>query len=468
MELFLDVLAESLVDTAKMLPFLFLAYLFIEYVETRHGERIETLLAGGGRWGAVPGAVLGCVPQCGFSAIASNFYASRVITLGTLMAVYLATSDEAIPLLVSMPAYWDKLALLMVIKVVYAIFVGFMLDFVLRKALPRSLRGGYTGRADEVDCHEEHSDEQGQPQPIWKAALRHTLEIFVFIFAFSLVFGLIVEGVGEDVFAAVLGRMGFFQPVMAALVGLVPNCAASVLLAQLYMEGAIPFGSLFAGAAPVIAAISGIIAVVSILGDHLEDIRGIVVNVFGETGGQVFDVFTGKLQGVADFVTGLFSEGGVAAALAPLQNTITNLFGENAGAAFGGVVTILQSIMGVVGQIVTFATGTVKPIIQDVFAFITGTVLPIILQTFTAAAPTIASIISNIGSAVMTGMQIIGSAIQAAMPIIQGIITVIMTIGSVVVPALLAGFEAFSAGISAVMSAIQGLSLIHISEPTRH
>lgn len=174
-------------------------------------------------------------------------------------------------------------------------------------------------------------------------------------------------------------------------------------------------GQKFAGAAPVIAAISGIIAVVSILGDHLEDIRGIVVNVFGETGGQVFDVFTGKLQGVADFVTGLFSEGGVAAALAPLQNTITNLFGENAGAAFGGVVTILQSIMGVVGQIVTFATGTVKPIIQDVFAFITGTVLPIILQTFTAAAPTIGGIITNLGSAVMSTIQ----------GIFQGLITFI-------------------------------------------
>ena len=247
MELFLDVLSETLVDTAKMLPFLFLAYLFIEYVETRHGERIEALLAGGGRWGAVPGAVLGCVPQCGFSAIASNFYASRVITLGTLMAVYLATSDEAIPLLVSMPAYWDKLILLMVIKVVYAVFVGFLLDFVLRKVLPRSLRGGYTGHADEVDCHEEHSDEEGHPQPIWKAALRHTLEIFVFIFVFSLVFGLIVEGVGEDVFASVLGRMGFFQPVVAALVGLVPNCAASVLMTQLYVEGALRFSSLVAG-----------------------------------------------------------------------------------------------------------------------------------------------------------------------------------------------------------------------------
>lgn len=257
-----------------------------------------------------------------------------------------------------------------------------------------------------------------------------------------------VGGVAKGVVSVgsnALGALGNFAGAGAGLLGSVWGPVAG------------GFGSLFAGAAPVIAAISGIIAVVSILGDHLEDIRGIVVNVFGETGGQVFDVFTGKLQGVADFVTGLFSEGGVAAALAPLQNTITNLFGENAGAAFGGVVTILQSIMGVVGQIVTFATGTVKPIIQDVFAFITGTVLPIILQTFTAAAPTIASIITNLGSAVMTGMQIIGSAIQAAMPIIQGIITVIMTIGSVVVPALLAGFESFSAGISAVMSAIQGI-----------
>ena len=236
MELFLDVLGESLVDTAKMLPFLFLAYLFIEYVENRHGERIEAILAGGGRWSAVPGAVLGCVPQCGFSAIASNFYASRVITLGTLMAVYLATSDEAIPLLVSMPAYWDKLAVLMVIKVLYAIAVGFVLDFVLRGVLPKGLRGGYTGHADEVDCHEEHSDAEGNEKPIWQAALRHTLEIFVFIFAFSLVFGMIVEGVGEDVFAEMLGGMGFFQPVVAALVGLIPNCAASVLLTQLEAE----------------------------------------------------------------------------------------------------------------------------------------------------------------------------------------------------------------------------------------
>jgi hypothetical protein len=249
MELFLDVFGEALVDTARMLPFLFLAYLFIEYVERRHGERIERLLAGGGRWGAVPGAVLGCVPQCGFSAIASNFYSSRVITLGTLMAVFLATSDEAVPLLVAVPEYWGKLGLLLVIKVLYALAVGFLLDFVLRGLLPRSLRGGYTGRAAEVDCHEEHSDEGGAEAPLWRAALRHTLEIFVFIFAFSLLFGWLVELVGHETFAAVLGRLGFFQPMVTALVGLIPNCAASVLLTQLYLEGVLRFSSLVAGLA---------------------------------------------------------------------------------------------------------------------------------------------------------------------------------------------------------------------------
>ena len=172
MELFLDVLGESLVDTAKMLPFLFLAYLFIEYVEHRHGEKIEAVLERSGRWGAIPASLLGCVPQCGFSAIASNFYASRVISLGTLIAVFIATSDEAVPLLISMPAYWDKLVLLMVIKVLYAIAVGLVLDFVLRGILPKSLRGGYTGSADEIDCHETHDDEEGHERPAirWRSS----------------------------------------------------------------------------------------------------------------------------------------------------------------------------------------------------------------------------------------------------------------------------------------------------------
>ena len=223
------------------------------------------------------------------------------------------------------------------------------------------------------------------------------------------------------------------------------------------MNSVTGFMGLFTGAAPIIATISGIIAVVSILGDHLEDIRGIVGNVFGDAGLAVFDSFMGKLSAVGDFITGLFADGGVANALAPLRENLVNLFGDDAGAAFDGLTQVLQSVMGIIGQLVSFSTGTVKPIIQDIFQFITGTVVPIILQTFTAAAPTISAIIDNLGTAIMTGMQIIGGAIQAAMPFIQGIINAFMTIGSVVIPAALSAFEAFSQGISAVVTAIQGV-----------
>ncbi|MCI6176713.1 arsenic efflux protein [bacterium] len=243
MELILDVLLDALIDGAKMLPFLYLAYLLIEWLERNHGQRIENALADGGRWGFVPGAVLGCVPQCGFSAVAANFYASRVITPGTLLAVFVATSDEAIPLLAAEPGMWGTLAVLLVLKVILGMAAGFVLDVPLRRVLPQSLYGGYAGHADEVDCHEEHEEHSG----IFLAALRHTLEIFAFILLFSFLIGLVFELVGEGAITALLGRMGPFQPMVAALIGLVPNCAASVLLAQLYMQGAITFGSLMAG-----------------------------------------------------------------------------------------------------------------------------------------------------------------------------------------------------------------------------
>lgn len=243
MELILDVLLDALIDGAKMLPFLYLAYLLIEWLERNHGQRIENALASGGRWGFVPGAVLGCVPQCGFSAVAANFYASRVITPGTLLAVFVATSDEAIPLLAAEPGMWGTLAVLLVLKVILGMAAGFVLDVPLRRVLPQSLYGGYAGHADEVDCHEEHEEHSG----IFLAALRHTLEIFAFILLFSFLIGLVFELVGEGAITALLGRMGPFQPMVAALIGLVPNCAASVLLAQLYMQGAITFGSLMAG-----------------------------------------------------------------------------------------------------------------------------------------------------------------------------------------------------------------------------
>lgn len=230
-------------EGVSTLPLLFLACLLIELIESRHGEKIERMLAGSGRWGFVPAAALGCIPQCGFSTVAANLYSSKVITLGTLLAVFIATSDEAVPLLAAMPDKWNMLLMLLVIKIVYALGVGFVLDVVLRGLLPRGLRGGYTGSAAEVDCHEEHEESHS----IWVAALRHTLELLFFIVLFSVAFGLVVEWIGYDTFAAALRGLGFFQPMFAALVGLIPNCAASVLLTQMYLAGALRFSSLVAG-----------------------------------------------------------------------------------------------------------------------------------------------------------------------------------------------------------------------------
>ena len=232
--MFLDVFMDALIDTVKMLPFLYLACLAIEAIEHSHGDRIEQALAGGGRWGCAAGAVLGCIPQCGFSAMAANLYGGRVITLGTLMAVSLATSDEAIPLLVALPGAWKSLGLLVAMKLVFALAAGLCLDVLFKGLVPRSLRGGYTGHADEVDCHEKH-EEKGS---IWRAALRHTAELAGFILLFSLVIGLIFEAVGQEAAAGFLGSLGVFQPLFTAL---------SVLLTQLYLSGGIGFPALVAG-----------------------------------------------------------------------------------------------------------------------------------------------------------------------------------------------------------------------------
>lgn len=229
------------------------------------------------------------------------------------------------------------------------------------------------------------------------------------------------------------------------------------LMGSIWGPAAGMFGGLFTGALPIVGGISAVIAVVSILGDHLEDIRGIVGNVFGDSGLAVFDSFTGKLQEVGGFISGLFGEGGVASALAPLRENIIQMFGPEAGAAFDGLTGILQSVMSVVGQVVSFSTGTVKPIIQDIFSFLTGTVMPIVLQTFTDAAPYISGIIDGLGTGIMAGMQTIGAVIQAVLPVVQGFITAFLKIGSVVVPAVLAGVSVFASGIGSLMTSIQGI-----------
>ncbi len=222
------------------------------------------------------------------------------------------------------------------------------------------------------------------------------------------------------------------------------------------------FGSVLTGALPIVGVISAVVAVLSIMYDHLDDVRGIIETVFGEQGLVVFDSFKEGLDGVLGFIKGIFN-GGLADALAPVKETVVKFFSDMFGSdvvdtvstTFDSVTSILQSVLTVVGQIVDFGVIYVKPIIENIFSYLVNTVFPIILQTFNSMAPTISSLITNIGNSVMTAVETIAPLIQGLLPIIESIITVLLNVASVVVPAILAAFNTVWETISAVVVDIQ-------------
>lgn len=236
MELLLDIFTDALLDSLKMLPFLFGAYLLMEWLEHRSGEGMERLLAKARRLGPVTGALLGCLPQCGFSVAAANLYAGRVITMGTLVAVFLSTSDEAVPLLLGAPEKAGALAPLLALKVLVGALAGLLIDRAPRKS-----------SSPQEGIHELCRHCHCQEGDILSAALRHTGGIFLFILVVNLALGGGVAFLGEERLAALLLSESLLQPLAAALLGLIPNCAASVLLTRLYLTGAVSFGSLAAG-----------------------------------------------------------------------------------------------------------------------------------------------------------------------------------------------------------------------------
>ena len=241
MEIIWDILKETVVDSIKMLPFLFAAYLLIELLEHKASDKLQRALSKSGNYGIVAGAVLGCLPQCGFSVAAANFYAGRVITLGTLMAVFLATSDEALPILLSAPGKAGVILELLLIKVIVAVIAGFLIDLVLKAR---------HAEENEPEIHDhnllcEHCGcEKGG---LLKSAVRHTLSIFLFILLVSLVLNALMECVGHDILSKILLTDSVFQPLLAGLIGLIPNCASSVMLVELYLAGSLSFGSVVAG-----------------------------------------------------------------------------------------------------------------------------------------------------------------------------------------------------------------------------
>lgn len=231
----LDILLDTLIDSLKILPFLFATYLIIEYIAHISSGKIFNNLR---KYGIVGGALLGSFPQCGFAVAAANLYTNKLISAGTLIAAFVSTSDEAIPVLIANSGSLNTIIKLIVTKIIIAIIAGLIVDYILRKFLNES--------ADEhkkiIKTHHSHHDHN-----IAISALKHTAQIFVFILLTNLLLNLVIGTIGEDNLSKVLLNDSIFQPALAAVIGFIPNCASSIVLTQLYLAGNLSFGSAVAG-----------------------------------------------------------------------------------------------------------------------------------------------------------------------------------------------------------------------------
>lgn len=240
MERLWDVLLDALIDCAKLTPFLLVTVFLMEYLEHRAADKLVGAVRRAGRFGPLLGAAAGCIPQCGFSAACAQLFNGGFVSAGTLVAVFLATSDEALPILLGHPDALDTALLLLAVKAALGVAAGYAVDALWRRDRQQAALQLEAG---------EHRCECRQGAPLGRIlleAVRRTLSILLFLFILSAMLGLLIEGVGRERLASFL-LPGPFQPLLAALFGFIPNCAASVLLTQLYLDGMISFGSAVAG-----------------------------------------------------------------------------------------------------------------------------------------------------------------------------------------------------------------------------
>lgn len=235
-----DVFIDALIDSIKILPFLFITYLIMEYIEHKMSEKSKQTIKKSGKMGPLIGGAVGIIPQCGFSASATNLYAARVISLGTLIAVYLSTSDEMIPIFISESVPIITLVKILAIKFVIGVIWGFIIDCTLRV----KNRDKHEQKIEDLCEHDHcHCEENG----ILKSSIKHTISIFIYILIITFFINLIVELVGEDNIATFVGNHTVLGPAISSLIGLIPNCAASVIITNLYIQNIINGASLIAG-----------------------------------------------------------------------------------------------------------------------------------------------------------------------------------------------------------------------------
>lgn len=235
----LDSLFDGVIDSLKLIPYLFLTFLILEFLEHKLSPKSQKILEKGSKFGPLFGGLLGALPQCGFSAMASNLFSNGVITMGTLIAVFLSTSDEMLPIMISEKANLTDLLGIIGFKVVVGIVFGFIIDIIYRKKK--------NNPHHEIEEHCKHDDCHCGEDGIFKSSIIHTLKIFFFIFMVNIILNLVIYFVGEDTLSKLLLHKNIFTYFISSLVGLIPNCASSIIITELYLSKLISVGTLLSG-----------------------------------------------------------------------------------------------------------------------------------------------------------------------------------------------------------------------------
>jgi hypothetical protein len=232
----LDVLLDTLLDVLKLIPFLFFAFIIIELIEHKFSKKTTDVIKKSGKFGPFFGSLLGLLPQCGFSVLATNLYITRILSLGTLVAIYLSTSDEMLPILISERAPFKSIAIILVIKFIVGIIVGFLIDLLYHPKKEEHIH-------DLCEHDHCHCEEDG----ILKSSIIHTLKTVLFIAIITLILNTVMHYVGEDYLSDLLSKNTFLTPFISSLIGLIPNCGASIVITELYLNNVINLGTTIAG-----------------------------------------------------------------------------------------------------------------------------------------------------------------------------------------------------------------------------
>lgn len=236
-----EVIIDTLVDALKLIPFLFVAFLIMEFIEHKFSNQSKKKMEKAGKFGPVIGSLLGALPQCGFSAMATNLYATRIITVGTLISIYLSTSDEMLPILISHQTNIGLILKIILIKIIIGMICGFLIDFILRTK--------HKTKDYEIKdfCIEEHCNCDSHKHGILKSSIHHTIHIIFFIMIITLILNTGIHYLGEDNISKLFLKDNIFSPFISSLIGLIPNCGASVVLTELYLNNTISLASCMAG-----------------------------------------------------------------------------------------------------------------------------------------------------------------------------------------------------------------------------